>query len=356
MTDLYIAIDPGKGDTKIAIYQPENEKKPVHICKFATRISDGDFRDDAIGNNTFLAEYENNTYKIGRNALRQADLETSKMSMIHKLCVLSAIAMFCKDGEKVNVHAAIGIPVRIWENVEKRVQYKDFMLPEGDIALQLKYPNSDNIMKREFQFVSRHVYPESQGAIFLKKMDPNIPIAVIDIGNLNANFTIWNNGDLDSRYSMTDELGGAILLSELASVLSVEFSRIDEQEVLKTLMRPEAERMLKTNRRDKNVECRSKELIDQYLLNHVIEIRRRCDARHWSLDFLQMVFIGGTASLLRKEIKEVFGDHVYIPKNAEFANCAGFLRRMCAVELKKMIPIPDFEDETLINEVIPGQE
>lgn len=363
MKELYIAVDPGKGNTKVAIYYgnlENKQKKPVHICKFATRLSDGDFRDDSIGNNTFLAKYEGKVYKIGRNALRRSELNTDKMTEIHRLCTLSAIAMFCDDStnedDVTQVHAAIGIPVKTWQNVGKRVAYKDYMMPNGVITMHLKYPNSDRIMVKRFCFVTRHVYPESQGAIFLKKMDPDIPIAVIDIGDLNINFTIWSNGDLDENYSTTSEQGGSILLSELAATLSTEFSRVNEQEVLKALLRKE--RMLIPNRPNEEISRRSHEIIEQFLHNHVMAIRRTCDAKHWSLDFLQLVCIGGTAGLLRKEIKEIFGEQTYLPPNAELANCVGFLRRMCATELDIIIPIPDFEDPDFKEQVspsIPGQ-
>lgn len=61
-----------------------------------------------------------------------------------------------------------------------------------------------------------------------------------------------------------------------------------------------------------------------------MSIKTKCDARHWSLDFMNIVCIGGTSKLLEKEIYEIFGKETFIPDNAEYINVTGFLRKMCA--------------------------
>lgn len=82
--DRYIAVDSGKFATKIAYYDEKNHT--TRHMKFHTRISEGYFEDDAIERATFVAQVGDKTYKIGRGARQQADMETSKKAEIHKLC------------------------------------------------------------------------------------------------------------------------------------------------------------------------------------------------------------------------------------------------------------------------------
>ena len=214
------------------------------------------------------------------------------------------------------------MPVKEWEDVEKRVAYKNYILPDGEISIKVMMKSETEPVEKKFKIVSKHVLPESQGALALSKMADSIEdtIAVMDIGNLNINCTYWQNGELDKQYSLTDELGGNIMISGLCQELSSAFARCDENYVAKVLKLPSEQRCLKPNKPNEAIEKQSKELIDQYLLNHVKQIRRKCDAKHWSLDFITLVFIGGTSDLLRNEIKKIFGDDVYIPKHPEYAD------------------------------------
>lgn len=337
----YLAVDSGKFATKLAVYNPE--KEDTKTFQFRTKIGEGSFEDDSLERNTMIVEINGTTYKIGNGATIQAELETTKQSEIHKACTLTAIAMCTSNDEIDDVHVAIGIPVKEWEVVAKRNEYKMFMLPEGEITVAVKTKAEEKPIKKTFRIASRYVFPESMGTLYLDRMAEytDSTVAVIDIGNLNINCTVWNALELDKEYSLTDELGGNILISGLSQELSAEFGRCDEKTVAKALMQPLEERKLIPNRPNPDVENRSKEMIDKYLLEHVKLIRRRCDAKHWSLDFMKLMFIGGTSRLLKNEIIKVFGDEVYIPEKPEYANVVGFLRLLCAKTLDTVIPLPE---------------
>lgn len=342
--ERFVAVDSGKYATKVALYNKENDE--VKLFKYKTKIGIGNFNDDALESNTVIVEYNGQVYKVGNGATQEAELETTKATDIHRICILTAIAMCASDDEVDEIHAAIGIPVKEWENVDKRIEYKEFIFSEEEVSMKIMLRSDMNPIEKKFKIVSKHVYPESQGALFLKKIAPlsNGTVAVVDLGNLNINCTCWNHRELDRQYSLTDELGGNILISGLSQELSASFSRCDETYVAKVLKQPKAERYLKPNRPNPEIETLSKEMIDTYLLNHVKMIRRRCDAKHWSLDFMNLVFIGGTSDLLRDEIHEVFGDEAYIPNKPEYANVAGFLRVMCSKFMDKVIELPNIDE------------
>lgn len=343
--ERFIAIDSGKYATKVAKYNKDTGV--VDMFKLRTKIGIGNFADDALEQNTVIAEYNGKVYKIGNGAQQEAELNTTKASEVHKICTLTAIAMCVSSNEVDEVHAAVGIPVKEWENVDKRIAYKNYILPDEEVCIRVMTKSGKEPVEKRFRIVSKHVYPESQGALFLQKVAPlnSGTVAVLDLGNLNINCTCWNNRELDRQYSLTDELGGNILISGLSQELSAAFGRCDENLVAKVLCLPKKDRKLRPNRPNPAIEEESKTMIDDYLINHVKMIKRRCDAKHWSLDFMSLVFIGGTSSLLQSEIRTVFGEDVYIPKHPEYANVCGFLRVMCAKMLNVVIPLPDIDTE-----------
>lgn len=72
--ERYIAIDPGKYATKCAYVIENGDKISTVTCKFRTKVSEGNFADDALEPSTMIAEYEGKVYKVGRGALREAEL------------------------------------------------------------------------------------------------------------------------------------------------------------------------------------------------------------------------------------------------------------------------------------------
>lgn len=339
--ERYIAVDSGKSATKVATYNPkadndENEKSIIEF-KFLTKVSAGNFADDALEQNTFIMQYNKQIYKVGRGATSEAETVTNKKTETHLLCTLYAIASICSENEIDEVHAAIGMPVKDYEDVDKRNDYKNFILPDGEITISYKQNSDAQIVTKTFKIVSKHVYPETMGALFLTNNVNTGTVAVIDIGHLNVNETVYNNIEVDHVYSLTDTLGGNNLVTGLAQELSSAFSLVDEKTVCRALMKSGDERHLQPTRPNPELEKRSKDIIDKYLLNHVKSIRKLCDLKRWPVDFMDFIFIGGTSRLLKNEIYSVFGDDVLIPENPEFANCIGFLRIMVAKVAKVAI-------------------
>lgn len=337
----YIAVDSGKMFTKVAVFSLENTtdllKNEVKKFSFKTKFSAGDFADDAIEGGTFICDVGGTVYKLGNGAKNEAPLHTSKKSEIHKICTLAAIAMNTSSKEVDDVYVVIGMPVDEFALMDKRQEYKDYILPDGTVEVKLKKSSEGEILTKKFNIVGKYVYPESAGALYF---DPiryeGKSVGVIDIGNLNINNTIWDNFDYDSNFSFTDELGGNILLTGLSQELSSRFGRVKENYVLKVLL--QEKRCLIPNNGNKKVQEESAKVIDQYLIKFVEEIRRKCDAKQWSLDFIPLVFIGGTAGLLAKEIKQVFGENVVIHENPEYVNVLGFLQRLCGYKLEINLP------------------
>ena len=133
----YIAVDAGKFAVKACEYNKETDT--VTDFTFHTKMSDGDFRDDALENNTYLAELNGITYKIGNGARGNgADLETSKATDIHRICTIFAISHFCSDNEVDTVNIAVGLPCKEWAVVSKREDFREYIFSEKDITITIK--------------------------------------------------------------------------------------------------------------------------------------------------------------------------------------------------------------------------
>ncbi len=339
--ERYIAIDAGKHSTKAAMYDT-NTKKTIKYS-YRTKIGAGDFRDDSIEANTHVFEIDGQTYKIGNGARGDgALLETSKQSIEHKLSILYAIAHFASDTEVDEINIAIGLPAKEWANVEKREALKEYIFDKNEYTISIKEDSNSPVVTKTFKIKHKYAYPESMGALWQDdspEVTKNSYFGVLDIGNLNLNATVWYGIELQQDVSITDELGASSIIQGLSQELSAEFSRCDENYVSMLLSQSPERRFLRPNNGDTTVMERSRDLISKYLLEHAGKIKRACDGRKWSLDYMTLVAIGGTSLIIQDELKEVFGDQLVVLKNPTFCNALGYLRIMCRKELGEKIAL-----------------
>lgn len=344
MAKRYISVDPGKFATKVVEYLPD--KKGIKEFSIRTKLSPGDFRDDAIEANTVIIEHEGVVYKVGNGARGDgAVLDTNKMTDVHKICVLTAIATLASAKEVDDVYIAVGLPAKDWANVSKRMDYKDFMFPKGEISISIKKNSTSPVVEKKFKIAKGFAYPESIGPLFMDEMldyvSPLSIIGVIDIGNLNLNATLWQGTELIEDKSTTAELGGSILIQELSQEISTNITACDELIVANIIKNNPNDRHLPEgmNLTEEQIN-ESRALIKRVMHEHAEKVKRCCRARNWSLDVTRIVAIGGTSKDIAEELKEVFGN-ITIISNPTFCNAYGYLRLMCATlpEIGEVIPL-----------------
>ena len=330
----YVAVDCGKYNTKINYYNPSDGENGK--IRYRTKIStDATFEDDMFDKGTFIVQIDDGpVHKVGNDAKTEPSMETSKMSDVHRVCTMTAVALAAGKMQADETVVAIGIPLQTAGIPEERIAYKDFILgKEGKHTVRIKTDCNTPPAEITFNVCARYVYPESIGTLYEYPGRVDGPTAVIDIGNLNTNNTYTDGFHIITESCFTDELGGKVLISGLAQQLTGELRmRCDDNLAASTLLRPYEQRFLKTRNKNQAVEQKSREIIDAYLLEHVNAIKARCDTRHWPLDFMNIICVGGTSRLLSREIGMVFGEDAFIPENPEFVNACGFLKRVCAAD------------------------
>lgn len=333
MAKVFVSVDGGKSHTKVKSFRTETEGGVEF--KFATKITpDWDFKDDMFERGTFLAQIDDGPiYKVGSDGKQSADMETSKKSEVHKVCIMAAVAYACGHGADNEVSIAVGLPLQSCSIPEERISFKEYVLGELDIrhVVKIKSTATSEVIAVGFKFVEEKVYPEGIGVIYEHPEEFSGPTGIIDIGGLNLNGLYVNGFVPYAENCFTDEAGGKSLIATLAQQLTSELgTRCDAHMVEYVLNQPYESRYLVSQSQNKELEKRSKEIINSSLLEHVRNIKSKCDFHHWSMEFMKLVCIGGTSRLLAKEIKTIFGDRVIIPANPEYINVRGFLRKLCA--------------------------
>lgn len=330
----FVAVDPGKGDTKVNVFEDGVVKSYIYNTKY----SEGDFCDDALEKHTFIAEIEGKTYKVGNGALQSAELEVTKKSEIHRISTLLALAMVAEAGKVDELDVVVGCPLSEYSVPRLRKEYMDYILPDGEVCVKIKTKSEGEPEEKRFKIVSKKVLPETAGVFFmyLDKYNGD-SIGIIDIGNGTTIGAVYSDYEIDHEFDFTSANGGAILISSLSQELSTKYSRYNVKYTLKLLLKPSAERFIQSPAGDKKIEEESKKVVHDHIINYLKEIRRSCDAKGWSVDYMPIIFAGGTALLLKDEIREVFGNNVIFTDYGSQANSLGFLRRL--VMLKSDIDI-----------------
>ncbi len=341
MSRKYVTIDTGKYATKVSVY----DEKSKNVKKFSIKTAscEGDFRDDAIEECTAVVQSSilgDNVYKVGNGARGiGAELKTDKKLDIHKICVATALANVASEKEVDDIYVAILLPAKDWAVVSKREDFREFILPEGEITTKVKGHGFKAPVEKSFVVKKRYIFPESMGALFMDEVigdvSPTSVIGVLDIGNLNLNATLWNGKDLVQDESTTADLGGSILIGELAQEISTNVTSCNEMLaaiILKNGRVPDDIKVSDEQRKEiDSITARVKKL-------HAEKIKRVCYARNWSLDLIKIIAIGGTSKDLEAELKETFGENLVVLPSTEYVNSLGALRMMCAKELSEIIP------------------
>lgn len=326
----FVSVDPGKGDTKVSVFDVDKKKISTYI--YNTKYSEGDFCDDALESNTFIAEIEGNTFKVGNGALQSAALEVTKMSDIHRFSTLLALAMVTEPGKTEELDVVLGCPLSEYSVPKKRKEYMDYMLPDGEVSVKLKTKSDKEPEIRKFKISSKKVLPETSGIFFmeLESYDGD-SVGIIDVGNGTAIGAIYSDYEIDHAYDFTSLQGGGILVSSLSELLTATYSRYNAKYTLKLLTKPTEERKLPLG--DPQKETESAKLIHDHIIKHLQEIKQSCNAKQWSLEFMPIIFGGGTSLMLKDEIVEVFGKNTRFSKHGVHANSLGFLRRLVQQKL-----------------------
>ena len=299
-----IAVDSGKYDTKALLkgVKGEDDKK----IRFRTKMDDT-MEEIASDRRSCVFNYEGRRVMIGDSA-ETVDYDKTKAKDIHKMSTYAAIAQLVDDGDEVLL--TIGCPISIFNNVEERKQYKEYMHDKGELEVVL------NAKRKRFTINDVIVCPESSGVIWkhANRFKDKL-IGVVDIGGLNTNCCIYDRLSPVRSTSFTTNLGANILRNELKQHLNSAFAEANLQDW-------QMEHIIKDGRIKSHPE-ESKILIKDFLQRHINAVIDECKRKGWDIDNIDFIFVGGGSKLLENEIKNVIAD-AEISETAEWDNVEGF--------------------------------
>ncbi len=298
-----IGVDSGKYATKVLLYSPTGAHK-----KFSFRTKMDDTQEDkSQGSKSCVLEYGDRKVLIGDEA-ETADYDKSKAKDIHKLATYAAIAQSVENGDHVIL--ACGCPLVIFNNVEERKSYKDFMWDKGDINVKI------NGKEKNFIIDNVVVCPEGSGIIY---KNPNrfkkVLVAIVDIGGLNTNCCIYDCLSPVRSTSFTTNLGANVMRNELKQKLNSVFkdANINDWQMEDIIRKG----YIKSNKEESAI------IIDEFLQKHVAAIMQECTKKGWDIKNIDFIFTGGGALQFEREIKRIIPDAV-IGEDADWENVEGF--------------------------------
>jgi plasmid segregation protein ParM len=297
-----VSVDSGKYATKALIKAGDMSKK----FSFRTKM-DATNEDKASDAKSCVFEYAGDKVLIGEEA-ETADYDKSKAKDIHKYSTYAAIAQLVEDGDTIAL--AIGCPLSIYNNVEERKLYRDFMVDQGKISVIV------NGKSKSFTIEKTIVCPEGSGIIYKNPAKyKNSLVGIIDIGGLNSNCCIYDKLTPVKSTCVTTNLGANIMRNELKLRLNSAFPEVNLQDwQMEDIIQ---KGYIKSHKEESAV------IISEFLQKHVNSILQECVKKGWDIKNIDLIFVGGGSKLFEAEIKRMIPD-AEISASAEWDNVEGF--------------------------------
>ena len=301
-----IAVDPGKFAIKAAC--ADSDQVLTYRSKLYTLSENESF--DPQGNSVLIT-YNGVQYIIGDQG-SHADLNFSKNTILHKVGLMAALSQFVKNGDTVRL--VLGCPASIYKDKKAREEYKDYMTDGGTLSFETSTESF------QISITSTLVLPESSGAPYVyPQYFKDSRVAVVDIGGLNMNFSIYNNLVLELDSMRTVDYGGYMIEDNVKNQFSGRFGV--------ALAQADYEQVLKNDGLYVNgkINPESTELFHSILHDFARDISKVIKSFDYDISLMKVIFIGGSSNLLKDYITE-FIPHAMIRNESAHVNVLGFLK------------------------------
>lgn len=301
-----VAVDSGKYATKAYTMDGDKAKKIM----FRTKMDKTEEEYSSLAETFVISVGDDKQRYLLGNGAENVDYDKSKSKDIHRFAIYTAIARLIDNGDSVNL--AVGCPLSVFNNVQERTAYHDFIYNGGHIKMTL------NGEPFEFTLEKVNVCPESSGIIWnnIEEYSRKL-IGIIDIGGLNTNACVYEKLAPIKSTAFTNNLGANILRNELKLALNQQFIDCNLQDW-------QMEDIIE-NGFIKSKPQESRAFISAFLVNHIQTVLNDCKRKGWDLANIDIIFVGGGSKLLKREILAMLPGSE-ISKTAEWDNVIGFYK------------------------------
>ncbi len=313
-----VSVDSGKANTKVCAYDTNTSEIRTEII--ATNVAKRNALVElCMKESQYIVSMERSDPEIYGDWMvgvigGESSYSNSKKDMIHKIMTSVAIALVTENGD--TVIPSIGCPLSVFSNGEMKADFYEYIFPDGRVDIKINGTGRYYYIEKE----KGCVFPESFGALFMLPDHFEKRTGIIDIGGLNLNASYFDKGDLQPELCKTEKLGLFSIVSQLRNRLNAYCdASFNDRDIEIFLKMGYVDGYEKTDA-----------IIDKVLTDHLSRIAKVL--KDWDIASTDLIFIGGTAKLMEKHICEEFSDKTYIPDDADFINCKGFLKAM--IEMK----------------------
>ncbi len=304
-----ISVDPGKYATKAVALNRNNQMEKVYFRTKVFKLNNN-MGLEAQGK-SYNVTLEGEDYIIGDQG-EEIDYAVDKANINHKLATYTAATQLLDDFKAIRL--VIGCPTSIYRNKSLRNDYKDYIWNTGSVKVVV------NNKLHSFLIENVLVLPEGSGIVYTKpELFKDKRVAVIDLGGLNMNFTIYDNLVPQPSSMFTINHGYAEietkLTNELNSLYGTSFMSSDVQNILK-------QGGVKIKGK---IDPKSSNVIDSIIEQYMIKLIQETRKNNFNLDMMDVVFVGGTSLLIHDKILHHL-PHATIMNNALWANVEGFYK------------------------------
>lgn len=296
---VLMAVDSGKHSTKLKFGEREE--------LFPTRVAKRSDLTQIDSKHAFVVTFEGETFIVADDVNIQPNLEMSKTTIEHKICIYSAIAKSVENGAVVNL--VVGIPVLLYLDQETRLEYEQFMSqPSTQEWTELTLDGEVHY----FKINQVKALPETAGYVFGHYEDYyDDVVGIIDLGGLNINGCVYSELSPIHKSSFTINRGGHNLISDIQQALMQKLGRdIQDYQMKGILKKPKA-----------SEDPIIREVVDSYMNVILKELR----TRNWDIseDGIKIVLTGGTSQIIKNYASAYF-PQLIISEEPVWDNVKGF--------------------------------
>lgn len=326
MKNIVLALDAGKFALKALgrdINGTVEDIKKITFRSLMYNTSKGYIEPEG---NSFKIELDGETFIVGDQGETGSD-ETSKTSLLHKLCAYTAICQYIEPNTKDNhINIVLACPVSVLKNEEAKEEYKNFIKSQGIINVNV---NDENY---EFTIDDITIKAEGSGIVYLEPdYFKNSKVGIVDFGGLNMGFALFENGVAVPSSRFTEELGSSKLEIDLVDILNTLKKgkrKITEEDAAKALR----DGFLTIQEKP---DLESTQAIEDCITDFINAAFSKIKKRGFDLDTMKVVFVGGTTKTISKQIRNSL-EHAYIPSNPQLATVEGLYKVAIAKYSKKL--------------------
>lgn len=315
--ELNIAVDSGKGYTKS--FFKNSLTKEFQTFKFPTKIQKIDNVGFELSKNSYLIEYQGESYLVGEMLNDFINSDLSKQTKEHLLSIYLSIALAIKNANKkaelCKINLAVNTPLTIFKNKKLKEEYGAFIQQDSETIRFV-------LNNERFYFKIKNLFlvQEGIGSLFVNKDFRDKTVTQIDVGTLNVTVSSYKKliPQLDSNFS--NNMGISSLFSTLRERLSMAYGitihyNDIEQIINDKILIVEGERIA-----DSSV------IIEEVIQNHAIQLLASIKSQV-SLNNSEIVLVGGGVILLKNQLLKLLPHAIFEPK-PQFSSLHSFYRIM----------------------------